>query len=135
MLEIKLILCDSAQIYDGKLSMLGAGWWWIRPGIPYSVAALVEVPWDKTNTKLKGVFDLVDEDGQALSPDGTNPLRLEVEFEVGRPAGMKSGSSQRVPLFVSVFPMDVKYAKPGRYSWRLEVEHQSSSVSFDFVVQ
>lgn len=132
MQDINLFLCDSAQIYDGKLSMLGAGWWWIRPGIPYAVAALVEVPWDKTNNQLKAVFELVDEDGHPLVPDGTNPLRTEVGFEVGRPAGMKAGTSQRVPLFIQVMPMDLSYAQFGRYTWRLDVDGQSESVSFEF---
>lgn len=132
MFKINLILCDSAQIYDGKLSMLGGGWWWIRPGVPYSVAAIVDVPWDKTNTRLKGSFSLVDEDGHSVVPDGTNPLQFEIEFEVGRPAGIKVGSSQRVPLSIQVMPMDPSYAKPGRYSWQLEVEGELAAVSFDF---
>lgn len=127
-----LLLCDSAQIYDGKLSLLGAGWWWIRPGIPYSVAAIVDVPWDKTNQKLEGVFDLVDEDGHSVAPDGVNPLKIQVEFEVGRPAGMKAGTSQRVPLFIQVMPMDPSYAEFGRYTWRLDVDGHVESVSFEF---
>lgn len=130
--NISLFLCDSAQIYDGKLSALGIGWWWIRPGIPYGVAALVEVPWDKTNNELTGIFELVDEDGHAVAPDGENPLRIDVRFEVGRPAGLKAGTSQRVPLFIQVMPMDSSYASFARYTWRLEVDGLSESVSFEF---
>ena len=130
--NINLFLCDSAQIYDGKLSALGIGWWWIRPGIPYGVAALVEVPWDKTNNQLTGVFELVDEDGRVVAPDGVNPLKIEVAFEVGRPAGMKPGTSQRVPLFIQVMPMDLSYAEFGRYTWRLYIDGHTESVSFEF---
>lgn len=133
MFNINLMLCDSAQVYDGKLSMLGAGWSWIRSGTPYAVAAIVDVPWDKTNSKLNGTFLLVNEDGHSVAPDGTNPLRVEVEFEVGRPAGMKPGSSQRIPIFIQVIPMDLSYAQPGRYSWRLEIDGEVESVNFDFV--
>lgn len=133
MIHFNLLLCDSAQVYDGKLSLLGAGWSWIRSGTPYAVAAIVDVPWDKTNSKLKGTFLLVNEDGRTVAPDGTNPMKVEVEFEVGRPVGLKPGSSQRVPLFIQVIPMDLSYAQPGRYSWRLEIDGEGESVNFDFV--
>lgn len=131
--NVNLFLCDSAQVYDGKLSVLGAGWTWIRAGIPYTVAAIVEIPWDMTNTKVKGKFSLVNEDGVSVNPDGINPLQIEVEMEVGRPAGMKPGTSQRIPLFINVMPMDQNYAALGRYTWNLEIVGEISSVAFDFM--
>jgi hypothetical protein len=57
MLNNVMILCDSAQVYEGKLSILGGGWDRILFGSPFAVAAIVEIPWDRTGELLQSRLD------------------------------------------------------------------------------
>ncbi len=128
-----MFLCDSAQVYQGKLSVLGAGWSHIGIGAPSAIGAILEVTTDLTDHKLHATLDCVDADGHPYCPDGTNPLKLEADMEVNIPAGVKSGISQRIPLAFNFPPI---FQRPGRFTWRLAVEDAIASTSFEvFPVQ
>ena len=95
------MLCDHAEVADGKL-INGGGWNVIGPAlIPYGIAMYLEVPWDQTNSKHELVLELLTADGEAVTvvaPDGEEqPVRWETQFEVGRPAGVKPGTPLGVP--------------------------------------
>ena len=69
-------------------------------------------------------LDLLTADGlhavQVPSPVGAQPLRVEVDFEVGRPLGTPIGSSIDHSLAINVgqgLPL-----APGRYEWRMEID-------------
>jgi hypothetical protein len=130
MINANLILCDAAQAYEGKLSILGGGWIWIKVGVPFGIGIIVDVPWDKANTKLPTKLELFDEDGNPVCPDGTNPLVIFVELEVGRPVGQLPGSNQRVPLAFNFQPL---IEKPGRYEWRLSIDDYITATSISVV--
>ena len=130
MIAITLILCDAAQAYEGKLSILGGGWTRIKVQSPFAIGAIVDIPWDKSNTKLKTKLELLDEDGNAFAPDGENPLVIFADLEVGRPVGQAPGSSQRVPLAFSFTPI---LNKVGRFTFQLTVEDSIQTASFAVV--
>ena len=130
MISASLILCDSAQAYEGKLSILGGGWIWIKQGVPFGIGIIVEVPWDRANSKLPTKLELLDEDGRNFCPDGSNPLVIHAELEVGRPVGQLPGTSQRLPMAINFQPL---FSKPGRFIWKLSIADFETQVSFDVV--
>ena len=105
-----LILADAAQADSvGRIHALGAGWSITgTPTPPIGLMTLVDCPWDQTNTKHTLLIELLDADGRVVSfqqdPLG-NPqpaIRLETDFEVGRPPGMPKGSPIRQVLAINI---------------------------------
>ena len=68
--------------------------------ITIGVAAVVKVPYTATNQPHTLTITLVDEDGNGVSPfvpDGVpdpGPIRGELSFNLGRPAGLSPGEAQ-----------------------------------------
>ncbi len=127
-----IILCDAAQAEpSGKLHMLGAGWSTTpTPTPPQAVAVLIKVPWDRANQVLPLTLQLFDADGHPVllpSPGGLVPLRIESQFEVGRPAGVPEGSPIDASFALNVQPMPLV---PGRYEWRMELAGESFAAPF-----
>ena len=125
-----LILADSAQAVGGKLYMLGGGWSQYRArAFPFrlviGIALGLSVPWDETNQKRSIELSIVDEDGQVIM----QPVTTQVEL--GRPPGLKPGSSQRVVIAATV---GLRLQKAGRYEVVGKVEGQElKRVYFDAV--
>jgi hypothetical protein len=120
--SIIALLCDSAQVADGKLFILGGGWSVTGPGpFVHSLALKLEVPWDQANTHHKFSAVLADEDGQPVNiGEPAEGIRLETEFEVGRPPGVRPGTALEVPMAVNFGPMELPAAS--RYVWLFEVD-------------
>jgi len=100
-LDASVLLCDFAEAVNGKLYIQGAGWNTLAADTPASlaVAVLVEVPWDQANRKHQLKLDLLNEDGVAPTGEGDEPLfHVQGELEVGRPAGVRPGSTLNIPL-------------------------------------
>jgi hypothetical protein len=115
-----MILCDAAQAVGGKLYVLGGGWSMIlRPGVPTPVALAVKlaVPWDRTNMPITVRASLLDADGSEVDL-GTGPVVAEGTVEVGRPPGIKPGTSLDVPF---VLAFGAPAFPSGSYVWSLEV--------------
>lgn len=133
-LEATLFLADSAQVSDGKLYALGIGWTLTSSPLsaPSAVGMILRVPWSETNRKIRWSLDLLDADGKAVqlqtAPGTLSPIHMENELEVGRPAGIKHGSSINVPFAVNVGPMPLP--PDTTFVWVLKVEDQSWHVSF-----
>ncbi len=125
-----LILADSAQVVGGKLYMLGGGWSHYRvrsfpAQVVVSVALGISVPWDETNHKRSVELSIVDEDGQVI----LQPVTTQVE--IGRPPGLKPGSSQRIVIAATV---GFRLPKAGRYEVVGKVEGQEvNRIYFDAV--
>lgn len=120
-MEVSLMLCDHAVVAEGKLYINGGGWDQTPANLPpTSLAALVFVPWDEMNVKWTLALRLVDEDGApALQPGSTDtPIALQAELEVGRPVGLRPGSTVSVPLAFNFSPVQLKSNKG--YEWRAE---------------
>jgi hypothetical protein len=102
-----LLLADAAEVTNGKVSSLGAGWSvTATPTPPMALVAVIDVPWDQTNQKHQLVIELRDADGQAVSfspgPDGPPALHVEAEFETGRPPGVPAGTPLRHQLAIGL---------------------------------
>jgi hypothetical protein len=93
-MDVTMLLCDRAQVAEGKLYVLGGGWNQAQAGgaFPVEVAILVAVPWTATNEKHPFNLVLVTDDGEQVEID-ENAIQIAGEFEVGRPPGVKPGTS------------------------------------------
>ena len=123
-----MLLADSAQVAEGKLYVLGAGWDQIGPGpMPSAIALLFQVPWDLTNKRHRWRMELVDSDGEPVvlpTPMGREePVQLQGEFEVGRPPGVPAGTSLNVPAAITLGPLPLEAGR--RYEWRLTLGKES----------
>jgi Family of unknown function (DUF6941) len=119
-MHVTLLLSDYAEAVNGKLYVMGGGWNILfAPGQPVSmsVAAVVAVPWDRTNQSHELRLQLLTDDGGAVEMEG-QPVEVTGEFELGRPPGIKPGSSLNAP-FVWTFAGLVLEA--GGYEWKLTI--------------
>ena len=80
----------------------------------------------------------MDEDDQQVSaqgPAGLQPLELEAELEVGRPAGVQAGTEMVAPLTLSVGP-SLPLVPDRRYVWKLWIDgHHEPQWSASFSVR
>jgi hypothetical protein len=123
---------------------VGAGWSVTGPDpSPSAIALKFEVPWDRANEKHRFVIELLDADGEPVPANqrsdgddveevqGVEGVRLEGEFETGRPAGLKPGT----PLdFMAAVNLPPQPLEPGnRYVWKLWINgetHDEWAASF-----
>lgn len=122
-MEATVLLGDYARASDGKLDVLGAGWTYTGPApATFGIGILSHVPWDQANVKHRFTLDLLDADGQPVTPqDSDEPLlHAEGEFEVGRPPGMRLGTTQNGAVALNVAGIPIP---PGaRYQLRLVID-------------
>ncbi len=125
-MEAHLLLADFAQgDGTGKVSAIGLGWSVTTSPTPHhSLVVVLKVGWEEANNPHHMSLDLLTADGlhavQVPSPVGAQPLRVEVDFEVGRPPGTPIGSSVDHSLAINVGPGLPLSA--GRYEWRMEID-------------
>jgi hypothetical protein len=132
-MKVTMLLADYVQVSDGKLTVIGGGWSLTGPDpAPFGIAILVHVPWDLANRRHTLRLELIDADGQPVTaPEadgegGEAPIVFlnDVEFEVGRPAGIKPGTPLELPLAVNSGPLPLE---PGeRYEWRLSINGEGN---------
>lgn len=115
-----LVVCDYAEVINGKLYMQGAGWSRIVANQPVAIAVALfwRIPWGHANQKQSVTIRLMTEDGDPFFDPAGNPVRADGEIEVGRPPGLKEGSPLDAPLAVRLGPMAFS---PGGYRFELEV--------------
>jgi hypothetical protein len=119
-----MLLCDSAQVAEGKLYILGAGWSLTGPDpTPSAIALKIEVGWNEANAPHHWELFLEDEDGTEViipTPEGPRPIEVRGDFQVGTPAGLPEGSPIDVSLAVNLGPLPLT---PGRrFTWRLVID-------------
>jgi len=120
-MDVTLLLCDFAEAVNGKLYVMGGGWNVLfAPGQPVtmSVAAVIAVPWDQTNRKHELALELLTEDGERVAMEDET-IAVTGEFELGRPPGIKPGSSLNAP-FVWTFAGLV--LESGGYEWKVSID-------------
>jgi hypothetical protein len=99
-----MLLCDAAQVADGKLFVLGGGWSITGAQMgPSAIALKLEVPWDQTDVAHHWELYLVDADG--------------------RPVTIQTGAPLDVPIAVNLPPLPVQGGE--RYEWRLTIDGES----------
>lgn len=128
-MRLTALLCDAAQVAEGKLYILGGGWSIHRvPGpVSMAIAIKIDVPWSEANRGIPFRAELVTEDGEPVrDPDG-KPVRVEGSMEVARPPGLRAGTSLDLPL---AFRVDVPLG-PGGYRWDFFLDgEKASDISF-----
>ena len=139
------MLCDHAQVADGKLFISGGGIdrMVVPAGVPppflanFAVAGLVRVPWTATNTEHVLRFRFVTEDGRVPElPDGAQPgpegVGGEIRFNVGRPPQAISGQEQLVPFAFNL--QGLPLMQTGRYVVTLTMDQEEVGQSAFMVV-
>ena len=126
-MRVTMLLCDAAQVADGKLYILGGGWSLIGPApMPSAVALKIDVDWTEADRAHHWELYLVDEDGQPIiaeTPDGPQAIEVRGDFEVARPAAVPEGSPVDVALALNFGPLPL--APSTRYTWRLAIDGES----------
>ena|SRR3990170_6218669 len=106
-----LMVADYAEIIGNKLYVQGGGWDRLTVNSDFPVQQMVGiaasflVPWNETNQRLTAQVEIQTEDGEPVG-------KLEGQFEVGRPAGIRPGQEQRFQIAANI-PLTLK--KPGAY--------------------
>jgi hypothetical protein len=122
-----MLLCDAAQVADGKLFVLGGGWSITGPEpAPSAIAVKVEIPWSSAETDHHWELFLEDADGRPVTVDtenGDQPIEIRGDFQVGRPIGVPEGSPIDLPLAFNLGPLPLS---PGeRYTWRFILDGET----------
>lgn len=118
-----LILADHADIVGNKLYLHGGGWdvLTVNTGFPVDqqlgLAAAFQVDWQETNQRHSVEIEILDADGTSLA-------KAAGQFEVGRPAGMPPGQSQRAQLAVN---LPLRLGNAGTYEIVTRIEGQEDS--------
>lgn len=122
------MLCDHAQVAEGKFFISGGGWSITGPQpSPSAVAILIAVPWDRANSKVSFSLRLMQQDGQpVMQPGPVGPVAVEIagDFEVGRPPGIQPGTPLDVPLAVNIPALALPPDQ--RFSWELAIDGHTS---------
>jgi hypothetical protein len=122
MIRAHVLLCDYADVPpNNKLYISGAGISRVPVGFPTSLAILIYIPWDQTNTAMDYSLHLESADGSRQLHTASGEARnIEIggQIEVGRPTGAPPGVPLEVPRAIRVPPLDLA---PGRYMWRLTI--------------
>ena len=124
-----MLLCDSAQVADGKLFVLGGGWSLTGPDpMPSAIAMKIDVDWHEADRAHHWELYLEDEDGQPVmvdTPEGHHPVEVRGEFTVTRPSTIPEGTPIDVALAVNLGPLPL--VSGVRYNWRLAIDGNSQS--------
>ncbi len=119
---ITVMLCDSAQVAEGKLYVLGGGWSLSGPGpFQHALAIKIEVPWDESNRPHRMETVLLDDDRRQVTV-GTPPapVKFDGTFEVGRPVGLPAGTPLDVVLAVNFGPLELP--RGAGYLWAVSID-------------
>jgi hypothetical protein len=123
-MKATMILCDHAQIADGKLYILGAAWAAAETSgqpIDATLAVIATVDWTETNTPHWILAKLIDEHQRPVTIKGA-PLQREAKLEVGRPAGTKPNSTITAQPIILTF--ERLRLHPGNYTFQLTINNQ-----------
>lgn len=118
-----LILADGAQVVGNKLYLLGGGWdvLTVNSGFPLqhrlAVAASFKVEWNETNQRHNFEIEIQNKDGKTLA-------KVDGQFEVGRPAGIRPGQEQRMQLAAD---WGLQLDSPGTYVVIARLEGQEDA--------
>ncbi len=122
-----MLLCDAAQVADGKLYILGGGWSLTGPDpVPSSIALKVDVGWHEADVAHFWVLHLEDADGAPVmvdTPEGAHPVEVRGEFTVTRPTTVLEGTPIDIAIAINIPPLPL--APGSRFTWRLTIDGNS----------
>jgi hypothetical protein len=126
-MKVTLLLADAAEAVNGKLYIIGGGWSVCGPGpTPMAIAMKIDVPWDQTNKPHSWQLSLLSADGEIVTvptPEGDQAVRIDGNFEVGRPPGVVPGTPIDISMAIGVGPLPL--APGSRYLWQLSIDHHT----------
>ena len=123
--RVTLLLAQAVNEAGGLLNVLGAGWNRVTNGLPYAIAAIVEMPWESAGVHHRFRLELLDADGKPVltdGPDGEVAVMVEGGFDVAPQPGVERGSPLNQPIAINLPPQVVE---PGRYEWRFELDGET----------
>lgn len=126
-----LILSDSAQVVGQKLYVLGGGWNRILAGgypanHPMAICVGVLVPWTLTDEAHTVTVQIVDQDGNPVTPP------LKAELKVGRPVDLEPGTPQRLIFAIQGI---IGIPRQGSYVVQATVGEVSRSAGFHALIK
>ncbi|MDA8379861.1 MAG: hypothetical protein M0020_03380 [Actinomycetota bacterium] len=128
-MKVTMLLCDAAQVADGKLYILGGGWSIIGPvPAPTAIAIKIDVPWHAAAEVHHWELFFTDADGQPVivpGPNGPQAIEVRGEFRVGRNPAVPEGSPIDMPLAVNIGPLPLESGS--RYTWRLSIDGETEA--------
>ena len=111
-----MLLCDAAQVADGKLYILGGGWSITGPDpVPSAIALKLEVDWHEADISHHWELFLEDADGRPVlvdTPEGAQPVEVRGEFTVAKPPAIPEGAPIDVALAVNLGPIPLRPGHP-----------------------
>ena len=115
------MLCDYAQIADGKLNIMGGGWgylWATEEPAEWGLilAVNLSVPWAKTNQDIVVTTRLYTEDHEAVVNAEGEEIFAEGNLRVGRPPDARPGIPIIVPFFLPFAGLSLNF---GGYVWEI----------------
>lgn len=129
-MKVTMLLCDAAQVADGKLFVLGGGWSLTGPDpMPSAIAMKIDVGWHEADEVHHWELYLEDADGRPVmidTPEGAHPVEVRGEFNVTRPPTVPEGTPIDVALAVNLGPLPLE---PGnRFTWRLTIDGEAEEL-------
>jgi hypothetical protein len=123
-----LLLCEAAQVADGKLNVLGAGWVEIGSGpATMAVAILIQMPAGEAGGSHHFELFLTQDDHQPVfvdTPNGSMPVEVRGDVNVALPDGFDRSLMLPWPIAVNVPGLALE---PGKtYQWNLVVDGESN---------
>jgi hypothetical protein len=124
-MNASVLLANFSKVSDNMLDVQGGGWSFTGPGpVSFFVCGIVTCSWHEANARHEMRAELLDADGGAVPhPENGNPVIAAAHFEVGRPAGLKAGTSLRMPFAI---PFGAFQLEPGgQYEIRFSIDGES----------
>jgi hypothetical protein len=121
--QADLLLCDHAEAVNGKLYINGGGWsilWAARRPVTTYLALVITVDWDETNIRHELLAELRTADGEEVIMNGDPPMPVRAGgiLEIGRPPGIKPGTSIPAPMAIGLAGLVLD---AGQYVWHVNV--------------
>lgn len=131
---VDAMLCDSAASVEGKVYIQGGGWNMLQSQtFPFvqdriGLAAIVSVPYNKTNENHQLEVWLETEDGDRLplgavqdaEGNRTGMSAVGARFNIGRPPILQAGDAQNLPFAINLG--NIQFNSPGVYSFVISVD-------------
>jgi hypothetical protein len=129
-MRVTMLLADAAQVSDGKLYILGAGWRVCGPGpTPMALALTIEIPPGQARRKHNWSVVLLDDNGEPAlltSPADGQKSTVEISGQIERVPSLESMPPDEPAQIVFTVNMTPLPLEPGsRYVWQFSIDNEA----------